>query len=184
MQLPKRVLSAILISLGFISFLPAARAAITPQGDVTPWTPPNPLNWTSSTAGYVGNTASGTLTVDAGSTLTSGTSSIGYGSSATGLGYVSGPARNGLTAVTSTSATPEAECSMSQSAGTVSEHLRYLGYKQRLVWHGDGGRPGLIVEQWCSLRGRLWQRYLNIQNSGCVSVVGTTMVGYDTGLTG
>ncbi len=67
--------------------LSSARADITPTGDVSP---SNPSAWTSSTDGYIGNTASGTLTVNGGSDILSSYGYIGYGSAATGVVSVSG----------------------------------------------------------------------------------------------
>ena len=51
------------------------RGDITPDGDVSP---ADPSTWTSATVGYIGNTASGTLTVDGTSSLQSGDSFMGY----------------------------------------------------------------------------------------------------------
>jgi hypothetical protein len=65
---------ALLAALSLAGPLPSARAAITPTGDVSP---SNPSGWTSSTNGIVGNTASGTLTVDGGSDLLSNYGYIG-----------------------------------------------------------------------------------------------------------
>ena len=75
---------ALLATISLAGPLASARAAFTPIGDVEPT---NPSTWTSSTTGYIGNTASGTLTVDGGSHLVSGTGSIG--NSSTGSGFVS-----------------------------------------------------------------------------------------------
>jgi T5SS/PEP-CTERM-associated repeat protein len=66
---------------------PSARANIVPVGDVSPV---NPSTWTGSTMGYVGNTGSGTLTVDGGSDLLSGAASIGASSTGSGSVSVSG----------------------------------------------------------------------------------------------
>jgi fibronectin-binding autotransporter adhesin len=66
----------------------AARAAFTPLGDVSPATDPG--TWMNSTDAYIGNTASGTLTVDGGSDLLSGNSDIGYSSTATGVVNIGG----------------------------------------------------------------------------------------------
>ena len=51
---------------------------------------PEHLPWTSSTTGYIGNTAAGTLTVDGGSDLSSATGYIGYRNGTTGKVTVSG----------------------------------------------------------------------------------------------
>ena len=80
--------------------LPTARAVITSTGDVEP----DPTTWTSSTAGYIANTADGTLTVDstdANSHLLSASGYIGYNSGTTGVATVTEPVRRGPTAETS-----------------------------------------------------------------------------------
>jgi fibronectin-binding autotransporter adhesin len=65
--------------------VPTARGAITPDGDISPSLP-----WDGSTTGYIGNAASGTLTVDDGDSLLSSTGYIGYGSTATGVVNIAG----------------------------------------------------------------------------------------------
>ena len=64
-----------------------ARAAIIPTGDVDP---SNPSAWDSSTTGYIGATAAGTLTVNGGDDLLSGESHIGYGAAATSIVNIAG----------------------------------------------------------------------------------------------
>ena len=54
MSRPKFLLVALLAAVLLAGPLPTLRAAITPAGDVEPT---NPATWTSSTAGYVGNTS-------------------------------------------------------------------------------------------------------------------------------
>ena len=54
------------------------RCDIIPVGDVSP---ANPSGWTISTTGYIGNTASGTLTINADSDLLSNYGHVGYGNS-------------------------------------------------------------------------------------------------------
>ena len=67
--------------------LSSARAAFTPTGNVEP---SGPATWTSSTRGYIGNTASGTLTVNGGSNLLSSYGEIGYDKNGRGVVNVSG----------------------------------------------------------------------------------------------
>jgi T5SS/PEP-CTERM-associated repeat protein len=78
---------AVLATLFLISPLSLARAAITPIGDVEP---SNPSSWGGTTTAYIGNTASGTLTVDGGSGLLSSSAYLGYGAGTRGLVSVSG----------------------------------------------------------------------------------------------
>ena len=67
--------------------LAPARGAIIPVGDVSP----SDLSaWDLSTTGYIGNTGSGTLTIDGGSTLLSASGLIGNGSTASGVVSVEG----------------------------------------------------------------------------------------------
>ncbi|MGB7732477.1 MAG: hypothetical protein WBL72_02165, partial [Thermoguttaceae bacterium] len=77
---------ALLVAISLVGPLTSARAAITPAGDVEP----DPSTWNNSTTGYIGNTASGTLTIDGGSDLVSGTASIGNSSTGSGLVSVTG----------------------------------------------------------------------------------------------
>lgn len=63
----------------------SARAAVVATGNVSPV---NPAEWTSSTYGYVGAFAEGTLTVDSGSGVRSSRASVGY--NGTGLVTVTG----------------------------------------------------------------------------------------------
>ncbi len=67
--------------------LTLARADTVPTGDVSPSNPPG---WTNLTYGYIGNTASGTLTVNGGSHLLSRDAYIGYESAAAGVVDVAG----------------------------------------------------------------------------------------------
>ncbi len=66
----------------------AARAGLvyTASGDIIP---SDPLTWTSSTTGYIGQTSLGTLTVTSG-TLNSSTGYIGYGTGSTGTVTIAG----------------------------------------------------------------------------------------------
>ena len=82
-------LFSLLAALSLAGPLPYTRAAITPIGNVTP-SNPSPPNWDSYTWGYIGNTASGTLTVNSGSHLYSQVAYIGYGSTATGRTNITG----------------------------------------------------------------------------------------------
>jgi fibronectin-binding autotransporter adhesin len=78
---------AVFAALSVLGPFPFARADITPIGDVSP---SNPFNWNGSTTGYIGNTASGTLTVNGGSGLLSNEGWIGCGPVSTGAVTVEG----------------------------------------------------------------------------------------------
>jgi T5SS/PEP-CTERM-associated repeat protein len=70
--------------------LSPARATITATSGTASVSPVNPSTWTSSTTGYIGYTASGTVTVDGGSDLLSLYGYIGYNAGASGRVTVDG----------------------------------------------------------------------------------------------
>jgi T5SS/PEP-CTERM-associated repeat protein len=78
---------ALLAAVSLAGAIPLAKADIIPIGDVSP---SNPSAWTTSTTGYIGKTATGTLTVSDGGYLRSYYGYIGYGSTATGVVMVDG----------------------------------------------------------------------------------------------
>src|SRR6185295_18921947 len=63
-------------------------ANIIATGDLSPI---NPTAWTSSTTGYVGQTAIGGITDNSGSVLRSGNGNLGYAAGALGMVTVDGP---------------------------------------------------------------------------------------------
>lgn len=81
-----RALPCFALRVAFVLFLAGSlaptRAAITPVGDVSP---SDLSTWNSLTTGYIGNTGSGTLTIDGGSSLLSASGLIGNGSTASGV---------------------------------------------------------------------------------------------------
>ena len=79
-----KVLPLVLLAAVFLAG--PLRAAVTPSGDVEP----APTTWTSSTTGYVGNTANGTLTVNGGSGVSSDYTYLGYNIGVTGVATVDG----------------------------------------------------------------------------------------------
>jgi T5SS/PEP-CTERM-associated repeat protein len=87
LRLLKSLLPALAVVLLLVGPLPLLRATITPVGDVEP---ANPTTWNSSTIAFIGNTASGTLTVNGGSDLLSNTAYIGNYSGVTGIAIVDG----------------------------------------------------------------------------------------------
>lgn len=75
-------------ALSLASPLLQVQAAITATGDVSP---ANPSTWTgSSTTGYIGNTGTGSVTVDGGSSLNSEFATIGNQPGSTGVATVTG----------------------------------------------------------------------------------------------
>jgi T5SS/PEP-CTERM-associated repeat protein len=79
--------SALLAAILLAAPHPSAFGAITPEGDVLP---ANPSAWDSTTVGYIGRTAAGTLTVDGQSDLLSYDGEIGFDSAGTGVVNVAG----------------------------------------------------------------------------------------------
>ena len=158
----------------FIPITPA-RGDITPIGDVSP---SDPSGWDSTTTGYIGNTASGTLTVDGGSDLISSDSYIGYQSGSTGVVSVSGTDStwtnssalyvgwfgSGMLSIT--------------SGGSVSNTRGYVGTES-----GATGTVTLdgIGSMWTNSDGlyvgNMGDGTLNVFNGSTVSVVGATCVG-------
>lgn len=74
-------------ALGLVA-VPAARAAVTTTGSISPGT--NPSSWTESTGVYVGYTGDGTVNVRNGSSLSTYATYIGYAAGATGNVAVDG----------------------------------------------------------------------------------------------
>ena len=81
------LLCILLATLCFAVQLPTALAGISYTGDLDP---ADPADWNSSTYGYVGKTADGSLTVDLDSDLSSHSGYIGYEDTATGQVTVTG----------------------------------------------------------------------------------------------
>jgi T5SS/PEP-CTERM-associated repeat protein len=74
---------SLFLAATLLAFPCSARAAITPAGDVS-------SAWNINASDYVGQTSSGTMTVDGGSSLMSGYCYLGYGVGASGRMVVSG----------------------------------------------------------------------------------------------
>src|SRR3954471_426 len=72
-------------ALAVLSVSPTIAAILT-TGNVTP----DPNTTTSSTTFYVGNIANGSMTVDNGSTVSSGFSNMGYTAGVTGIATITG----------------------------------------------------------------------------------------------
>jgi T5SS/PEP-CTERM-associated repeat protein len=114
---------ALLAAFSLAGPLPSVRAAFTPIGDVEP---ANPSTWGSTTTGYIGNTASGTLTVDGGSDLVSGTASIGNSSTGSGLVSVTGSGSIWASTYLYIGNSGSGALSIS-AAGSLSSPFTYLG---------------------------------------------------------
>jgi T5SS/PEP-CTERM-associated repeat protein len=178
---------ALLAAISLAGSLASARAAITPIGDVEP---ANPSTWTSSTNGYIGNTASGTLTVNGGNDLLSGNGYIGYGSGSTGLVAVDGAG----SAVTTAQFLVVGEfgqgtlkvtnhATVSSVSGQIGEFSGSTGVVTvdgtGSTWNNNSSfySIGLIV-------GVSGSGTLNITNGGAVTVASATCVGDGAGSTG
>jgi T5SS/PEP-CTERM-associated repeat protein len=124
--IPRAALLALVIPLFLLTPPTAAHAAITPNGDVSP--DPTTTTWGTSTYGYIGNTASGTLTVDDGSGLFSKYGYIGYGSTTSGVVNISGANSkwtNGSDLYVGNSGSGTLSIT---GGGSVSNTVGYLGY--------------------------------------------------------
>jgi T5SS/PEP-CTERM-associated repeat protein len=163
---------------------PSVRADITPYGDVFP---SDPSTWDNSTTGYIGNTASGTLTVDGGSGLLSLCGYIGYGSAATGVVNIagSGSTWNFVQTGDSLYAGNSGSGTLSiTSGGSVNNFFgySYIGY--------NSGSTGLVTvdgtgSTWNSgvlLVGGSGSGTLSVTNGGTLS--GIAYIGYGSGSTG
>ena len=69
----------------------ASYAAVIVVGDVGP---SNPITWTSGTVAYVGQSGTGTVTIDGGSTVQSSNMNLGYGVGSVGTVTVTGAGSN------------------------------------------------------------------------------------------
>jgi T5SS/PEP-CTERM-associated repeat protein/autotransporter-associated beta strand protein len=111
-------------TLSLAAPLQSVRAAITSTGDVNPWPA---SSWGTGTTGLVGNTASGTVTVDSDSLL-SYDGYIGYGNTATGVVNVSG-ADSQWTCAGSLSVGRYGSGTLSvTSGGSVTDVRAYIGF--------------------------------------------------------
>jgi fibronectin-binding autotransporter adhesin len=143
--------------------LPSARAAITSTGDVNPWPA---SSWGTDTTGFVGNTASGTVTVDS-DALLSGTAYIGYGNTATGVVNVFGATSQwACTGSLSIGQSGSGTLSVT-SGGSVTDIRAYIGFAT--------GGSGLVTVAGTST-GSKWfnstDLYVGYSGSGTLSIFG------------
>ncbi len=181
---PRRTLVSILILVA-AGPLPTLCAAITTTGIVDP---ADPIAWTSSTDGYIGSSADGSLVVDLGSDLYSRYGYIGFSPGVTGHVTIDGSGS------TWTNRTVESHLYIGSSGnGTldiiggaaVSNTVGEIGYNAgstgEVTVDGDGStwtnNGDLYV-------GHAGSGTLNISGGAAVSVAGTTFVAYETGSTG
>ena len=165
-----------------------ARAAIVATGDVEP---AGPSTWTSSTAGYIGNTASGTVTVNSGSDLYSGYSYVGYNNGVRGLMTISGTGSTWnnsgeLDVGYQGNGTLTISGGGTVNSGDVNDgYGAYIGY-----WPGSSGvvTVGGTGTTWNNSYdlyvGNFGNAMLYISSGGSVTVGGASYVGFDAGSTG
>lgn len=146
---------------------PLARAGISYTGDIDP---ADPNTWTSSTTGYVGKTANGTLTVDYDSDLLSKGGYIGTNSSGTGTVTVNGAGStwtnssvlhvgrygNGTLNIT--------------NGGTVSNTIGFIG-----EYYGSTGV--VTVDGADSTWANNWDLYVGNKGNGTLTITGGGVVG-------
>jgi T5SS/PEP-CTERM-associated repeat protein/autotransporter-associated beta strand protein len=176
---------ALLATISFAGRLPSACAAITPTGDVEP---SNPSSWTTSTTAYIGNTSSGTLTVDLGSKLSSYSGCVACGTSTTGVVIVdgTGSAWTNYFLFVGYGKSSVGTLSISNGAAVSSLDSGDIGYNPSSAGtvsvSGDGSQwnigGGLSV-------GNSGSGTLNVLNGGTVNSSGpAAQVGYNLGSTG
>ena len=154
----------------------SARAAISPTGDVEPV---SPSTWTTGTNAYIGNTASGTLTVNGGSHLLSYIASLGYGSSTTGVVNIAGSGSTWVNSVLYVGENGSGLLSITGGGSVSSSSNSYLGYNTTSTGVVTVDGASSIWTNGGSLHvGCQGDGTLNITNGGSVSVAGTTYVGY------
>jgi T5SS/PEP-CTERM-associated repeat protein len=139
-----------------------ARAAITTSGNVNP----HPATTTTSHTLYIGETAFGTMDVDAGSDVVSGTSYLGYEDAATGIVTVSGSGSTWTTrllrigdrgggdltisdgaTVNTTSSADIANVEFSDGAVTVTGTNSQWNITSGSLYIGDAGNGAMSIEE-------------------------------------
>ena len=183
MRLRYLSLLAVLASLWFAGLFSAAHAAITPWGDVSPATDPG--TWTTSLNAYIGNTASGSLTIDGGSGLLSGNGYIGYDSTATGTVNVTGNGSTWLAAYGFYVGESGGGTLSVTNGGSITSSNSMIGVESGAngVVAVDG--PGSVWNETGTLDVGPWGNgTLSITNGGSVSVASFTRVSSYSGGTG
>ena len=150
-------------------------AEFTVTGSVSPT---NPSTWTSSTYGYIGYTADGTLTVNNGSDLLSYYGYLGYNSGTTGVVTITGDGSTwtnskylyiGYNSIGTLNITDGA---------AVRDTTGYIGYTSSSTGAVTVDGSGSTWTHSGNLYvGSAGNGTLNITNDGTVSVTGTTSVG-------
>jgi fibronectin-binding autotransporter adhesin len=145
---------------------PSARATIASSGDVNPWPA---SSWGTGTTSYIGNTASGTVTVNGGNLL-SYYGYVGYGGSASGVVAVSGSTSKWTNGGTVTIGYFGSGTLDITSGGSLSDAAGYLGWQ-------SGSKGAVTVSgvgsTWTNTYSLLVGRYgsatLSISGGGSVS---------------
>ncbi len=137
-------LCAVLTALLLVGPLPLAHA-ISYTGDVSPSLP-----WTSGTYGYVGNTGTGTLTVDPTASLSSNYCQIGYSSGANGTVYVTGNGTAGSATWTNTANIIDGNAGQGaidiSNGGLVNNNATSSASPVFMVGYSSGGVGSLTVD--------------------------------------
>jgi fibronectin-binding autotransporter adhesin len=166
---------ALLAVLFFTGRLPSARADKTLAGDVAP---SDLSTWNyNSTVGYIGNTASGTLTVDGGSDLSSEYGYIGNGNSSAGVVNVVGTGSTWNTQYLYVGNSGSGTLNV-VSGGAVSSVTAYLGYCPGSVGTATVDGLGSTWTNSSLYLGGSGSGTLLIRNGGAVTVSYLAYVGY------
>ena len=170
--------------------LSPVRAAITATGDVEPT---DPTTWFNNNAtGYVGDTASGTLTVNSGSSLPAWTCYVGYGNAATGVATVDGTGSNWSPVMLTVGAYGTGTLNVTDGGAASSPTAVYLGYYAgstgTATVDGSGSQLTNLYASGPSGPPSLYAGYgatgtLSVTNGGYVGTQ-LTVIGYKPGSTG
>ena len=138
---PKLFLQAIAAALFALHVLscPTSKtyATIIGTGDVYP---ANPATWTSSTTGYIGQSSTGTVTVNGGSGLLSNDCYLGYNSGSVGTATVTGSSSKWTNSDDLEIGKNGSGTLIVEAGGQVSNLSGYLGYMP-----GSAGRQRLLT---------------------------------------
>jgi len=164
----------------------SAGAAIVASGNVEP---DDPASWTSSTIGYIGKTADGSVSVDDGSDLVSNYVYLGFNSSVSGTATITGSGSTWTNTGSSYSTFfvgYAGSGSLSITGGaTVSNSWGYIGY-------GSGSTGVVTVDGSGSRWANSKNLYIGQSGSGTLSITGgaavsssyNSYIGYGSSSTG
>jgi T5SS/PEP-CTERM-associated repeat protein len=153
----------------FAAAVSSARAAITPTGDVSP---SDPSTWTSATNGFIGNTASGTVTIDGGSDLVSSVTNIAHASGTTGVVNVTGLGSTWIVSDSLVIGNSGSGTLSISGGGSVSSHSSHINNNSSYIGKSLGSTGAVTVDG----AGSSWVNLDNLDvgyyGSGTLSITG------------